>query len=60
MTNHYVKYEDFEIIIFQDNELKSSNIERPCDLELWSGDPKIFRVINYLWPINMWNIKALL
>jgi hypothetical protein len=43
MTNHYVKYEDFVIITFQDNELKSSTIQRPCDLDLWPDKPKINR-----------------
>jgi hypothetical protein len=39
MTSPYVKYEDFVIIIFQDNELKFSTIQRLCDLDLWPGDP---------------------
>jgi hypothetical protein len=43
MTNHYVKYKDFVIIIFQNNKLKSPTIQKPCDLDLWHGDPKINR-----------------
>jgi hypothetical protein len=32
---------NMKIIIFQDNELKSSIIQRPCDFDLWPGDPNI-------------------
>jgi hypothetical protein len=43
MTNQYLKYEDFVINSFQDNEGNHTNIQEPCDLDLWPSDPKIYR-----------------
>jgi hypothetical protein len=35
VTNQYVKYMDFVIITFQDNQQKPFWHWRPCDLDLW-------------------------